>query len=776
MKSPEEPSAPEPRVVAPRAEARWARLLGRETPDGALREVASWFDSPELLELTLEAPGGPVARYLHPAAASCGETVVAEAAVCGRPEWWLRGRWSGPVTASEDLARRAAEPLEIWRAARLERARVEARLEARTRELVLLQSLGRAAAEARDVPGLLGAAAAVLHEASGAEVVAMLHALGGNPEALAFTAGEIEAEELLRLLGGAAGLPGWDGEARPRLEVRRLGDHDGTSPAPLALADPLRAPLSRRGRTVAVLVVVFGGPDGERARRLLYVAANELSLHLDRILTVREGEQLRFRAILDSMPQAVLLTDGELRVLEANPAARRWLDRLAGEGAERLTRVGRTDLRPLAREALEAASRAASALARLEDGTRLSASVSVLRAGAGEAGELVVVLSDVTEEHRIQERLAQAEKLTSLGRMISGVAHELNNPLAAVLGYTQLALAEVTDEKAARRARLVHEEARRCQRIVQTLLRFARSHEPERKPVSLGEVVQAVLALMGYQLRVDGIEARAEIAPDVPSVIGDAHELQQVLVNLITNAQQAIREARRGGAVTIRAARCGGAAVTLEIEDDGPGIPEAIRSRIFDPFFTTKPAGAGTGLGLSLVYGAVVSHGGTIRVESGERRGARFRIELPAARRESGSPPPGPAAGEPRRRGPGGRILVVDDEERVARLICEALAADGHLCEPVTSAREALDRAAVAAFDLVISDVRMPGMDGLDLREALDRVRPGLSRRVLLTTGDTVGQPVAKRLAPEDASDVLQKPFDLDDLRRAVRSRLERSP
>lgn len=753
--------SPESRATTGSRDARWERLFAAHTPEAALHEISAWFGDPGPLELAVEGPGGLVARSARAGPRPVRHRSEGRAEVAGCPPWLLRASWGGTEGEAARLTGRAATLLEAWRACRAERERLSGRLEARTRELALFQSLSRAAAEARDVASLLTAAARILRQRAGAEIVAILHSFEGGPEILAFVPDGGSAAELPSLLGGASGLPGWGPQAQPRLVVRPLGRVEAGSWRG-RLAEPLRARLSRRGRTVAILAVLSPASEGRVLRRVLEVAANELSLNLDRILTVRESEQLRFRAMLDSMPQAVLLTDASLRILEANPAARSWLGRLGAAAVGRLERVGDVELPPLAREAVDGAP--AGALARFDDGTRMAVSLSALR--AGELGELVIVLSDVTEQQRMQEQLAQAEKLSSLGRMISGVAHELNNPLTAILGHSELALAELGDDPLACRARLVRDEARRCQRIVQTLLRFARRQDPERKPVALSEVVQAVLALAGSQLRADGIEVRTEIDPDVPAVLGDAHELQQVLVNLLVNAQQAIREAGKGGAVAIRAFRGGEGGAVLDVEDDGPGIPESIRSRIFDPFFTTKSPGTGTGLGLWLVYGTVVAHGGAVRVESEEGRGARFRIELPAA--------PGPPAGAERREdGPPARpaeaararVLVVEESEPVARFLCDALAADGHACAWEPEAGAAVERVRRDGFDLVLCDAEMRAPDGGDLGAAFELARPGLSTRVLWTA---TGEAACRAGGPA----LLRKPFDLAEVRRLVRARL----
>ncbi|MBZ5640124.1 MAG: response regulator [Acidobacteriia bacterium] len=755
----------------------WSRLIRVTSADAALEAIAAGFDDPESLDLVLSAPGDgapELARHRGHAAFDDLGGRRHEARVGGRPEWTLSVRRAGGTVPGALEVERAAAALAAWRSARVEITRGEQKLRARARELDMLQDLGRSASAARTWDALFREAATVLQEGTGADLLVAAHALAGEAEVRVFLARPVTDEVIESLATEAAAAAALPRELPVRVSTERLPGFDGSHALRRASSErPAAAfvPLERRGRTAAALGILPSEPAGERMLRLFFGVANQVALHLERILAVMEAEQDRFRSILDSMPQAVILADRSLRVIQANRAAAAFLGRLAPAGGDgRVPRVGDLDLSPLAADVLERGLTPLEQEARLEGGTVLAVTVSALAGKGGRAEALVLVLADVTERRRLQAQLAQAEKMSSLGEMISGIAHELNNPLSSVLGYSQLACRDAREPKLAARIEVVHREARRCQRIVQNLLSFARRYEPERRLLSVNEVAESVIGLMAYQFRVSDVRIEKDLGRDVPTIVGDPHQLQQAVLNLVSNAYQAIRGAGRGGVITVRTRQPRTGWVSLEVEDDGPGIPETVRSRIFEPFFTTKPPGQGTGLGLSLVEGAVEAHGGRVSLDTGEGHGARFLVELPVGTERV-------AAGElPRVEEAAGqdvsaRILVVDDEDSVARLICETLADDGHRTEPARDGREALDRLRSEEFDLVVADLRMPGMGGASLCEEMERMQPGGSSKILLTTGDTVSRE-PEALARRKGIAVLTKPFDLDELRRAVRSRL----
>jgi len=633
--------------------------------------------------------------------------------------------------------------------------------------------MGRCAAEAYGPQELFDSVLAVLGQAHELDLALVCYEWDDAPTAELFLARPFTATYLEAVRERASRFLSWPPGVEPRSHALAGFDTARGERAGFREQDLLLLPLIRRGQPAACLLVVPAGEPEESQLRLLYSASNQLSLHLERILTVHEAEVSRFRAIVDAMPQGVLLTDGELRILQANRSALRMLDSSGLAGSDSLAgELDRLGIAALVESVQSGVAEVAEGETRVDSGQTWTVTVSPVPGEDSGAAGLVLVLTDVTESRRLQQRLAQSEKMSSLGQMISGVAHELNNPLASILGYTQLLQGSAPeDEKLGTRLAVLSREAERCRKIVRNLLSFARHREPERKRLSLNQVVENVSSLLSYQLRVEDVRLEHDLSPDLPAMEGDAHQLEQLLVNLLTNAGHAVRQTRSPGVVTLRTRKGGEHAILLEISDTGPGIPEAMRSKIFDPFFTTKAPAEGTGLGLSLAYGIVTAHEGTIEALDHPGPGTTFRITFPVGdptTREEPAAATSRSVATPT----GGRILVVDDEEAVGLLICEALCKDGHVTQLARGGRQALERLAAESFDLVICDLKMPDMSGERLYEELKRTRPGLARRVLWTTGDTLGTD-SDELVARTGLDLLPKPFDLDELCRHVRRRLE---
>jgi len=388
----------------------------------------------------------------------------------------------------------------------------------------------------------------------------------------------------------------------------------------------------------------------------------------------------------------------------------------------------------------------------------------------GEVDRLLSVGIDISalkaaqaQIERQQQALHQSEKLTALGSLLAGVAHELNNPLSVVVGQTMLLEEQVNDPAISARLTKVRQAAERCGRIVKTFLAMARQRTPERRKVQLNQTIEDALQLLAYGLHSGGVEIVRDLAEGLPLVSGNPDELTQVFSNILVNAEQALSEIEKKRQITVRTRNADGLYVVADIIDNGPGIPDHVRDRIFEPFFTTKPEGVGTGIGLSVCRGIVLAHGGTIDAIS-TPEGTTFRLQLPIDTSQAADETPAVA---PEAKPDARRILVVDDEPDVAELVANILETEGHHVEIAHGGFAGLEALGQHDYDLIISDLRMPDLDGRSLWERANALKPGLSRRFLFLTGDTLS-PMAREFLVDRARPHLEKPIVPDDLRLAV--------
>jgi PAS domain S-box-containing protein len=389
------------------------------------------------------------------------------------------------------------------------------------------------------------------------------------------------------------------------------------------------------------------------------------------------------------------------------------------------------------------------------------------------------LIRDVSERKKLDDekrdlyhQLLQAEKMAALGQTISGVAHELNNPLATILSWAErLSQRTMLDEPVRRGLETILGESERAARIVRNLLTFARKRNTTRAMVDVNQVTRETLALRSYEQRVTNINVLDALAAGLPHVFADSHQVQQVLLNLVINAEQAMLSANGRGVLVVRSwQNVEDDCVILEINDDGPGIPDDLQPKIFDPFFTTKEVGQGTGLGLTVAYAIVQEHGGRIRLES-RPTGASFYVELPITGAKMAPAPVTGARGHGVTAIAGASILVVEDETALAAAVIDALRDAGYVVDRAADGEEALEKVNAHSFDLVVCDLKMPRLDGKAFYRMLGEAMPGLAKRVIFVTGDVAGTD-AEKFLEESGCRWLAKPFRLGDLLREVRDGL----
>ena len=497
--------------------------------------------------------------------------------------------------------------------------------------------------------------------------------------------------------------------------------------------------------------------------------------------------EAELRVVLDAVPAGVLLLDTDGRVQFLNPA----FAQLFGIDFRQARRAGHIEnLELLLTNRFRGAkslsfrwraSRDGESKPALDELELLTPVRRVIERSSlpvedrdGRATGWLEIYQDITSRRHFQSKLLQTEKMAALGQLVSGIAHELNNPLTAIMGYAQLLLGRGLAPGHLTEMNHIYQEAERARRIVKNLLFFARENKPERSRADLNEIVERTLALRSYELKIENIIVETSLAPDLPPTIADPYQLQQVLLNLLVNAEQALLESRGSGHVGIRTFRSSAQRVSMEIVDDGPGVPAEIISRIFDPFFSTKPSGVGTGLGLSIVYGIVHQHGGEISFENRTGGGARFLVELPIVNVSAAEPAqetlpetmPGSNSSK-------GYILVVEDEPTVARLIADVLIEEGHDVDAVLDSQEGLARLSRNRYNAIICDLRMPRLDGQAFYESLVRAGSPLRDKILFITGDTLAPRTRDFLDPLNLPH-LDKPFLLEELKIAVNRLLEK--
>ena len=482
-----------------------------------------------------------------------------------------------------------------------------------------------------------------------------------------------------------------------------------------------------------------------------------------------------YRALFESANDAIFLVDLEtLEVLEVNQSAERLTQRGEADLTARsfadfcpaVSRGGETPLEN--KEIFDQLFQPSNefGIVRINGSTvACEGRASVVR--INDRPVLQINVREITERKAIEQQLRQAEKLSALGQLIAGVAHELNNPLAVIMGYAQLLAKEPEQpEKTVDGLQKILHESERASKIVRNLLTFARPREPQMAVVQINNVVKNVVETHQYDFRSAGMEVTCHLSPDIPYTKADPNQVEQVLTNLVSNATQAMlgQAGLRRLELTTEVVDN---AIRITIGDTGPGIPGHILGKIFDPFFTTKAPGKGTGLGLSLSYSIVEEHRGKIWVQSEVGAGTRFYVELPIVPCEA----PKPATGAARRaldpQASSRRLLVVDDEPGIVEVLRDVLGSSGYSVETATDGRAALELLDARRYDLVITDLCMPRMDGEHLYKVVREKDPDLASRIIFVTGDTVSTN-SRAFLEWTGNRWLTKPFNIGEVEELV--------
>ena len=521
-------------------------------------------------------------------------------------------------------------------------------------------------------------------------------------------------------------------------------------------------PLVAAGRAVGAVSLasdragVLGKPELTLVTAVLAQAA--IALENARLVELLSSAKREWEKTVDAITQAICIIDAHGTVRRANRVfaelvqvpvtaipGRPWLGLLPPAWSD-----------PVARALAEPAATQAE----IRAGERTLSFTAIAMA---EPGSAVLVIEDQTERRRLQEQLIQSEKMSAIGQLIAGVAHDLNNPLASVVGFSDF-LAEVGDipPQFVEPLQVIRQEAERAATIVKNLLSFARSQEGERKLQPIGPIIESTLALLRNQLMANKVEATLEVDRGLPDVEVNGNQIKQVFVNLINNANQAIASDAPSGRIWVTAKRLR-EGVAVSITDSGPGMTEELAGHVFEPFFTTKGEGEGTGLGLSICQGIVKEHGGRITLDTKPGGGATFTVELPGgARAPLAEPAPAPVAAGKRL-----RILVVDDEPHILYYMRATLESWGHAVEVASDGAYALERAIAGDFDVIICDLRMPHLSGREMYQKLARHDPRAAERIIFATGDTVRGDTLQFLETLGRP-YLHKPFTLAELRAAL--------
>ncbi|MBV8548896.1 MAG: PAS domain S-box protein [Alphaproteobacteria bacterium] len=538
---------------------------------------------------------------------------------------------------------------------------------------------------------------------------------------------------------------------------------------------------NRERRWLHSKVVAVRRPGTRRVMRLVG-STSDITARKQSEVALRASEA-RFRSITEAHPVPVMIISLRSNaVLYASPGAEQLFDLHNGAILNYYFDqfIVSTDTREQLWRAMMSGQAVNMMEVRLErsTGMPIDAALSARRINYQSEDAMVIGFYDLTERKRAeaqisrqQEALQQSEKMAALGGLLAGVAHELNNPLSVIVGQATLLSEDTQEPKITSRAEKIFKAADRCTRIVKSFLALARRKPPEHKAIDVNGIINSGLELLGYQMKTGNIQTTMTLAEHLPAIIGDSDQLTQVITNLVLNAAQAMEG--WSGRREIKISTCiENGMVVIRVSDTGPGIPPDIRSRVFEPFFTTKSGKGGTGVGLSLCLNIVSAHGGQMQLEDTPGGGATFVMQLPIP---AGHATAVAAGAEQDVVLPHGlRLLLVDDEIEIAQTLADLLEPEGHHVDIAVNGSIALDKLRKDTYDVIISDLRMPVLDGPGMYEVLRQELPRYVNRIIYVTGDTLSTHVQSFLAQYPVP-LVEKPYRLNDVRQMIAQILQKN-
>lgn len=679
---------------------------------------------------------------------------------------------SHPTGAIHPNELRLAETMAMQAAVAIEHARLYNEATRHLARTKILQEVMLAAASSLDFDQVLSGAITALHRTLGVEKLGFFltapnkKEMRAHPTTIGYLPGSTELN--VPIAGSAVGWVQRSGQ--PLLlpdtkKSKRFKYHAANTRSEVSV------PVVRQGQVVAVLNAQSPQPNtfGPEELRLFSTIAAQLSIVLEnsRLFEEMRAAEASYRDLFDNAYDLIFTLDNHFRVTSANKMALQatgyQLHEAIGMHATQFIHPRQTpELFSLLKTQLSITGIPSTfqlvILTKTGQEMVLEVTMRIRRAGS-RATSLHFIARDITRRHELELRLRRHEKLSTIGQLVAGVAHELNNPLTSIIGYASLLQQSDLPQPYRQDLEIIFRQAERASLIVKDLLTFARNIELETAPTNLNQTISSSLRLMTPELKKFKIQVTTELDPELPQTMADRHQLEQVFVNLLTNSIQALDGIRGPRRINISTNHQNGA-ILITLSDNGPGVPELILPRIFDPFFSTKQVGQGTGLGLSICFGIISEHKGRIWAERNQPQGVTFFVELPvqpvppAKTAPAAAPAPFVSKSNP----PSLKILVVDDEEFLLTLLQSLLSRMGHRPETISNGSQALQLLESHTFDLVICDMLMPDLNGPQLYRQVVARYPELADCFIFITGNAVDADT-RAFLDETGAPWLDKPF-----------------